>query len=98
MSYTLSLYLLALTLHVNQAGLARMTTQMTGDVRQKVVMGEANVNCDDGENNLSVDWLDSPLNYTCYHPTRPLLPSSRDPVTECDTLPQVPSPPPTQPH
>ena len=49
-------------------------------------MGEANVNCDDGNSKLAVDWLDSPLNFTCYHPTTPLLPSSLQPVKECEEL------------
>ena len=60
----------------------------TGDVRHKVKMGEANVNCDDGVNNLEVDWVDSPLNYTCYHPTTPLLPTSLDTVLQCDNVPE----------
>ena len=47
---------------------------MTGDVRHKVKMGEMTVDCDNGATNLTLDWLDSPLNYTCYHPTTPLLP------------------------
>jgi len=59
----------------------------TGDVRHKVKMGEANVNCDDGVHNLEVDWLDSPINYTCYHPTTPLLPTSLDTVLTCDNVP-----------
>ena len=62
---------------------------MTGDVRHKVKMGELNVDCDDGATNLTVDWLDSPLNYTCYHPPTPLLPSHLPPLLECDDLAKV---------
>ena len=62
---------------------------MTGDVRHKVKMGELNVDCDDGAKNLTVDWLDSPLNYTCYHPTTPLLPSHLPPLLECEDLAKV---------
>ena len=76
--------LLAFVLNINQAGL--VTTQLTGDVRHKVKMGEKNVACDDGATNLAVDWLDSPLNYTCYHPTTPLLPSTLETVVKCEDL------------
>ena len=62
---------------------------MTGDVRHKVKMGEMTVDCDNGATNLPLDWLDSPLNYTCYHPTTPLLPSALPPLVECDDLPTV---------
>ena len=79
--------LLAFLLNINQAGL--VTTQLTGDVRHKVKMGEKNVACDDGATNLAVDWLDSPLNYTCYHPTTPPLPSHLPPLLECEDLPTV---------
>ena len=56
-----------------------------GDVRHKVKMGEANVNCDDGMSNLEVDWLDSPLNYTCYHSSSLLFPDeSVETQLECE--------------
>jgi len=60
-----------------------------GDVRHKVKMGEANVNCDDGMSNLEVDWLDSPLNYTCYHSSSLLFPDeSVETQLECEDLPK----------
>ena len=58
-------------------------------MRNKVQMGVKNGECDDGGSGLGVDWVDSPLNYTCYHPTTPLLPSQLSPLLECDDLPKV---------
>merc|ERR1711936_1487101 len=81
MSHTV-LLLLASALNINEAGRQRgpASPQFSGDVRHKVKMGEANVNCDDGNTNLAVDWLDSPLNFTCYHPTPPLQPPAGEGV------------------
>jgi len=62
--------------------------KMSGNVRDKVQMGVANDACDTGADNLEVDWLDNPVNYTCYHPTTPLIPSSLDTMVECEDLPK----------
>ncbi|KAI5705111.1 hypothetical protein M8J76_011503 [Diaphorina citri] len=34
--------------------------------RQKMMFAAINKDCDDGKTNLTVDWYDSPVNYTCY--------------------------------
>ena len=61
---------------------------MSGNVRDKVQMGVANDACDTGADSLEVDWLDNPVNYTCYHPTTPLLPSSLETIVKCEDLPK----------
>jgi len=87
------LYLTSLVQSAVQLEKRQSTPQFSGDVRHKVKMGEANVGCDDGINTLAVDWFDSPLNYTCYHPTTPLLPtSSLRPQIECTNPPSDYSP------
>uniref|UniRef100_A0A8D8RYD6 Uncharacterized protein n=1 Tax=Cacopsylla melanoneura TaxID=428564 RepID=A0A8D8RYD6_9HEMI len=47
--------------------------------RQKMMFAAINKDCDDGKTNLTVDWYDSPVNYTCYRkeflPIDPKLPS-----------------------
>jgi len=59
---------------------------MTGNVRGKVKMGEKRVDCDDGASMLEVDWDGSPVNYTCYSPTTPLLPRPLEPLLECTQI------------
>jgi len=65
----------------------RQKLNFAGDVKNKVKMGEKHVECDDGETNLGIDWSGHPMNYTCYHPTTPLLPNILPPVLECEDLP-----------
>jgi len=48
-----------------------------GNVRNTVKMGEKRVDCDDGETGLEMDWDGSPVNYTCYSPTTPILPNPK---------------------
>lgn len=47
--------------------------------RQKMMFAAINKDCDDGKTNLTVDWNNSPVNYTCYMkqflPIDPKLPS-----------------------
>jgi len=87
------LYLTSFTQSAVQLEKRQSSPQYSGDVRHKVKMGEANVACDDGVNRLDVDWFDSPVNYTCYHPTRPLLPiKSSSPKVECTNPPSDYSP------
>jgi len=51
-------------------------------------MGSGNVDCDDGETNLGVDWWNDPRNYTCNHPERKLYPTSNHSTWECEALPK----------
>jgi len=64
----------------------------SGNVREKVQMGVANVKCDDGVNYLEVDWRDDPVNHTCYHPTTPLLTHDHETQVTCDNVPDQYSP------
>lgn len=62
---------------------------MMGNVRNQVKMGVKRLDCDDGETALDIDWNGSPVNYTCYHPTTPLMSNSGlEPVLECEDLPK----------
>jgi len=69
-------------------GMGPMGMGYEGNVRGKVMMGEQNKDCDDTKTKLEVDWADQPVDYTCYHPTTPLLPSSLPPVLQCDPVPE----------
>jgi len=61
---------------------------LTGNVRNSVKMGEKRDDCDDGETELQVDWDGSPVNYTCYSPTNPILPNQGlEHLTTCEELP-----------
>ena len=59
----------------------------SGNVKNKIQMGVANTACDDAVNNLELDWRDNPVNYTCYHPTTPLLSTSYTSDVTCDNVP-----------
>jgi len=77
-------------LHLSHGGPGRFKRQkldFEGDVRHKVKMGEKHVECDDGETNINLDWSGHPMNYTCYHPTNPILPDNQPHVMECDDIP-----------
>lgn len=65
----------------------RQKLDFSGDVRHKVKMGEKHVECDDGETNIDMDWSGHPMNYTCYHPTTPILPDHLPHVMECENIP-----------
>ena len=51
-------------------------------------MGVKNSECDDGMSKTDVDWDGHPMNYTCYHPTSPLLPTLLPSTLECENLPK----------
>merc|ERR1719334_491964 len=70
----------------------RESIQDDGNVKNKIMMGEKNKACDDGESNLSIDWDGQPINHTCYHPTTPILPRKLNSTFECETLPPKYSP------
>lgn len=57
--------------------------------RQKMMYAAINKDCDDGKTNLTVDWYDSPVNYTCYMekflPIDPKLPS----IIHSETIPPL---------
>ena len=38
-------------------------------------MGVSNGGCDDAHSNLEVDWNGDSVNYTCFNPTKPLIPN-----------------------
>ncbi|XP_054155006.1 uncharacterized protein LOC128953543 [Oppia nitens] len=56
------------------------------DEKHGIQMGKVFEGCDDGINNLSVDWDGSPVNYTCFsgHPL-PVDPSIKS-VEHCDNI------------
>lgn len=64
----------------------RQKLNFDGNVRNKVKMGEKHAECDDGETNIDIDWSGHPMNYTCYHPTTPILSNNLPPVLECEDL------------
>lgn len=54
------------------------------DDKHGIVMGESLFGCDDGTNDLDIDWNGSPLNYTCYHPNVPFsIRNDVDTVVQC---------------
>jgi len=61
---------------------------LRGNVRDRVTMGVKRTDCDDGATNLEVDWDGHPRNFTCYHPTKPLLPRSAPSSLECNPPPE----------
>ncbi|XP_068248543.1 uncharacterized protein [Palaemon carinicauda] len=59
------------------------------DDKHGVAMGVPHIKCDNGKVNLSVDWNESPVNYTCYDPKHHRLPVQEDlkSVTQCVNIP-----------
>jgi len=66
------------------------------DPKHGIKMGVPNGNCDDAQTNLFVDWCDEnigrpecAMRYTCYNPTRPILPNAAvEPEYHSDSLPK----------
>ncbi|KAK7074909.1 hypothetical protein SK128_003306 [Halocaridina rubra] len=48
------------------------------DDKHGVAMGIPHVKCDNGKVNLTVDWNESPINYTCFNPKKHHLPVLED--------------------
>lgn len=48
------------------------------DDKHGVAMGIPHIKCDNGKINLTVDWDESPVNYTCFDPKRHRLPVQED--------------------
>ena len=66
---------------------------LTGDVRDKIAMGEANDNCDTGAKNLELDWLDDPTVYQCKEADDwNGYPPRKDVILKCDDVPKDHSP------
>ena len=67
---------------------------LTGDVRDRVPMGEANDNCDTGEKNLELDWRDDSTKYKCLNEGGNWndLPSAKKMILKCDNVPKDHSP------
>lgn len=59
------------------------------DDKHGVAMGIPYVKCDNGKVNLSIDWNESPVNYTCYDPKHHRLRVREDlkSVTQCVNIP-----------
>jgi len=59
------------------------------DAKHGVKMGVPTDGCDDGKTALTVDWSGDSLNYTCFYPTKPLIPdSSIRSNLYCDNVPK----------
>lgn len=78
------IFILTVTFHASYGQMMRQ------DMR--VQMGVKNQECDDGETNLGMDWLDDPRNYTCYHPDRKFIAKESRSVLSCDDVPPNHSP------
>jgi len=62
--------------------------ELMKDAEHGIKMGIIFDGCDDGRNDLDIDWNESPLNYTCYHPKNPLpIMTEVDSIEECDDIP-----------
>ncbi|KAF2893780.1 hypothetical protein ILUMI_12391 [Ignelater luminosus] len=53
-------------------------------------MGIPSPHCDDGKVNITLDWDNSPINYTCYENKRAYLPNLNvHPIIHCDPIPKA---------
>uniref|UniRef100_T1J6D3 DUF3105 domain-containing protein n=1 Tax=Strigamia maritima TaxID=126957 RepID=T1J6D3_STRMM len=57
------------------------------NVWARVEMGRPDSDCDDAKTNLTVDWDESPVNYTCYTKFRLKQNRNLKPSLECDDIP-----------
>lgn len=59
------------------------------DAKHGVKMGVPNGGCDDGKTNLNVDWDGNSINYTCFYPTKPMMPDMNiESLLHCDDVPR----------
>lgn len=59
------------------------------DAKHGVKMGVPNGGCDDGQTNLDVDWDGNSINYTCFYPTKPIMPDMNiESLLHCDDVPR----------
>ncbi|XP_026275402.1 uncharacterized protein LOC113204426 [Frankliniella occidentalis] len=67
----------------------QQTTPATTVAHGGVPMGALNPNCDDAKTNLTVDWNFSALEYTCFFPSKLILPDFNiQPVLDIESVPK----------
>ena len=57
------------------------------DAKHGIKMGVPSDGCDDAKTNLEMDWDGNSVNFTCFNPTRPLVPNTNVPSSlHCDSV------------
>ncbi|OTF71625.1 hypothetical protein BLA29_014328, partial [Euroglyphus maynei] len=56
------------------------------DDKHGVRMGKILPECDDGKNNLEIDWNGSPINHTCYHRKPFDIDLDIDSIVHCENI------------
>ncbi|XP_074598593.1 uncharacterized protein LOC141853222 [Brevipalpus obovatus] len=59
------------------------------DAKHGIKMGQMIKGCDDAKTNLEIDWNESPIDYTCFHPKNPL--PIQDEIQSKEHCEQLPS-------